>query len=84
MDKRYPDDEISSWCTAGNSVDELKKNPGKSLALVPCWEYECNLDLWEDGRCCQIERVGKHGRMELPSTPAAGNNPPLFCVRDNW
>ncbi|MHB8052821.1 MAG: hypothetical protein ACYDEZ_05990 [Methanoregula sp.] len=52
---------LSLWCSAGNSVDELKKNPGKNLALVPCVASAC--PEWEDGRCGHLERVGKHGRM---------------------
>jgi len=52
---------VSLWCSAGNSVDELKKNPNKSLALVPCTASAC--PEWEDGRCGHLERVGKCGRM---------------------
>jgi hypothetical protein len=56
-----PPDGISLWCSAGNSLPELEKHPGKSLALVPCPGSGC--PEWEDGRCGHIERVGKHGRI---------------------
>jgi hypothetical protein len=56
-----PHNEVTLWCSAGNSVDALKENPGKSLALVSCAASAC--PDWEDGRCCHLERVGKHGRL---------------------
>lgn len=58
---RYRPDTISLWCSAGNSIPSLEKNPGKNLALVPCTGAAC--PEWEDGLCCHLERVGKIGRM---------------------
>ena len=58
---RYSPPAISLWCAAGNSIDERKKNPGKSLALVPCAASACTM--WEEGRCGFLERVGKNGRL---------------------
>ena len=56
-----PQNEVSFWCSAGNSMAILDKNPGKDLSLVPCTASAC--PEWEDGQCCHLERVGKHGRI---------------------
>jgi len=51
---------VTYWCSVGNSIPEQEKNPGKSLALVPCKRETC--PEWEPGPerwCVHLERVDK-------------------------
>ncbi len=61
---KYPE-RVTYWCSAGNSLPELEKHPGKSLALVPCRREAC--PDWLPGPakwCVHCERVDrKYGRI---------------------
>jgi hypothetical protein len=52
---------ISLDCALENSNAQLKKYPGKSLALVSCVQSVC--PYWDEGRCGYLVRVGRYGRL---------------------
>jgi len=55
----------SYWCTQKNSDINLNDGTISDHVLIPCIKSGC--DMWRDGECSHIHKVGKPERPQVLS-----------------
>ena len=51
------------WCTQKHSIIDMMNGKEIPLALSPCIKSEC--EMWREGECSHIRKVGKPDRPQV-------------------